>query len=155
MSKNISTKEIINRKAKHEYSFVQEFEVGIALLGSEVKAIRLGNANLTDAYCLFIGQHLWVKNLYIAEYDQATMYNHETRRDRILLIKKSEIRKIKRRIEEKGMTLIPYKMYFSERGFVKLQIALAQGKKDYDKREDIKDRDNKRELDRVKKEHNK
>ena len=118
MSKNISTKEIINRKAKHEYSFVQEFEVGIALLGSEVKAIRLGNANLTDAYCLFIGQHLWVKNLYIAEYDQATMYNHETRRDRILLIKKSEIRKIKRRIEEKGMTLIPYKMYFSERGFV-------------------------------------
>lgn len=155
MSKNISTKEIVNRKAKHEFSFVQEFEAGIVLLGSEVKSIRQGNVNLSDAYCLFIGNFLWIKNMYIGEYDQATMYNHEPRRDRILLLKKTEIRKIKRRIEEKGMTLIPYKMYFSDRGFIKLQIALAQGKKSFDKREDIKDRDNKRELDRVKKEHNK
>jgi SsrA-binding protein len=148
-------KEIINRKAKHEYSFIQEFEAGIVLVGSEVKSIRLGNANLSDAYCLFIGDHLWVKNMYIGEYDQATLYNHESRRDRILLLNKSEIRKIKRRIEEKGMTLIPYKIYFSERGFIKVLIALAQGKKSYDKREDIKERDNKRELARVKKEHNK
>lgn len=150
-----ATKEIVNRKAKHEYSFVQEYEAGIVLVGSEVKSIRLGNANLTDAYCLFIGDHLWVKNMYIGQYDQATLYNHESRRDRILLIKKSEIRKIKRRIEEKGMTLIPYKVYFSERGFIKVQIAVAQGKKSFDKREDIKDRDNKRELDRIKKAHNK
>lgn len=148
-------KEIVNRKAKYEYSFVQEFEAGMVLTGSEVKSIRQGNANLTDAYCLFIGDHLWVKNMYIAEYDQATMYNHETRRDRILLLKKTEIRKIKRRIEEKGMTLIPYKVYFNDRGFVKVLIALAQGKKSFDKRDDIKDRDIKRELDRVKKAHNK
>jgi SsrA-binding protein len=93
--------------------------------------------------------------MYIGEYDQANLYNHESRRDRILLLNKTEIRKIKRRIEEKGMTLIPYKIYFSERGFIKVLIALAQGKKSYDKREDIKERDNKRELARVKKEYNK
>ncbi|MFM2393044.1 MAG: hypothetical protein RLZZ546_1026 [Bacteroidota bacterium] len=144
-------KEIINRKAKFEFHFVQEFEAGIVLVGTEVKAIRSGNANLTDAYCMFQGDHLWVKSIYIGEYDHGTIYNHETRRDRILLLKKSELKKIRRRIEEKGMTLIPYKMYFSERDLVKVQIVLAQGKKMFDKREDIKERDNKRELDRLKK----
>lgn len=149
----VSNKEIINRRAKFEYHFVQEFEAGIVLTGTEVKAIRMGNANLTDAYCAFQGDHLWVKNLYIAEYDNGTIYNHETRRDRILLLKKAELKKIRRRMDEKGMTLIPYKMYFSERDFVKVQIVLAQGKKMYDKREDMKERDMKRELDRVKKIH--
>lgn len=144
-------KEIINRKAKFEFHFVQEFEAGIVLVGTEVKAIRAGNANLTDAYCIFQGDHLWVKSIYIGEYDHGTIYNHETRRDRILLLKKSELKKIRRRIEEKGMTLIPYKMYFSDRDLVKVQIVLAQGKKMFDKREDIKERDNKRELDRLKK----
>ena len=149
----VTNREIINRRAKFEYHFVQEFEAGIVLTGTEVKSIRAGNANLTDAYCVFLGDHLWVKNMYIAEYDLGTIYNHETRRDRILLLKKAELKKIRRRMDEKGMTLIPYKMYFSDRDFVKVQIILAQGKKMYDKREDLKEKDVKRELDRVKKIH--
>ena len=125
----------------------------MVLTGTEVKSIRAGNANLTDAYCVFQGDHLWVKNMYIAEYDQGTIYNHETRRDRILLLKKAELKKIRRKLDEKSMTLIPYKMYFSDRDFVKVQIVVAQGKKMYDKREDLKEKDVKRELDRVKKIH--
>jgi SsrA-binding protein len=151
MKKN--TKEIVNRKAKFEYHFVLEFEAGMVLTGTEVKSIRDGNANLTDAYCLFQGDHLWVKSLYIGEYDHGTIYNHATRRDRILLLKKAEIKKIKRRMDEKGMTLIPYKMYFNERDFVKVQIIVAQGKKSFDKREDMKEKDVKREIDRMKKIH--
>jgi SsrA-binding protein len=147
------TKEIVNRKAKFEYQFIQEFEAGLVLSGTEVKSIRDGNANLTDAYCFFQGPHLWVKSMYIGEYDHGTIYNHETRRDRILLLKKSELKKIKRRMDEKGMTLIPYKIYFSDRDIVKVQIVLAQGKKMFDKREDLKEKDVKREMDRMKKIH--
>ena len=149
----VSNREIINRRAKFEYHFVQEFEAGMVLTGTEVKSIRAGSANLTDAYCVFQGDHLWVKNMYIAEYDQGTIYNHETRRDRILLLKKAELKKIRRKLDEKSMTLIPYKMYFSARDFVKVQIVVAQGKKMFDKREDLKEKDVKRELDRVKKIH--
>ncbi len=152
MKKN-SVKEIVNRKAKFEFHFVQEFEAGIVLTGTEVKAIRTGNANLTDGYCMFQGKYLWAKSIYIGEYDHGTIYNHETRRDRILLLKKAELKKIKRRIDEKGMTLIPYKMYFSDRDLVKVQIILAQGKKTFDKREDLKEKDVKREIDRMKKIH--
>jgi SsrA-binding protein len=148
-----TTKEIINRKAKFEFHFVQEFEAGIVLSGTEVKAIRDGNANLTDAYCMFQGDHLWVKSMYIGEYDHGNIYNHDTRRDRILLLKKAELKKIRRRIDEKGMTLIVYKMYFNERDFVKVQIVVAQGKKTFDKREDLKEKDVKREIDRMKKIH--
>jgi SsrA-binding protein len=148
-----NTREIVNRKAKFEYHFIQEYQAGISLTGTEVKSIRQGNANLTDAYCIFDGKQLIIKSLYIAEYDNGTIYNHATRRDRILLLRKSEIQKINRKISEKGMTLIPYKMYFSDRGLVKLTIVLAQGKKDYDKREDIKERDSKREIDRIKKQY--
>ncbi|HMS67148.1 MAG: SsrA-binding protein SmpB [Saprospiraceae bacterium] len=144
-------KEIINRKAKFEYHFVQEFEAGIALTGTEVKALRQGNANLTDAYCLFDGKFLILKSMYIGDYKEGNLYNHEHRRDRILLLRKPELKKIERRMTEKGMTVVPYKAYFSPRGFVKLQIVLAQGKKEFDKRETIKERDNKREIDRIKK----
>jgi SsrA-binding protein len=143
--------EIVNRKAKFDFHFIQEFEAGIALLGTEVKAIREGNANLTDAYCLKVGPQIIVKAMYIGDFKHGNIYNHEHRRDRVLLLRKSEIRKIDRRITEKGMTLVPYKMYFSDRGLVKVVVALAQGKKEYDKRETMKERDSKRELDRVKK----
>lgn len=146
-------KEILNRKAKFDYNFIQEFEAGIALTGTEVKALRNGNANLKDAYCIFHGKYFIVKSMYIGEYDQ-TIYNHATRRDRILLLKKSELKKIRHRMTEKGMAVIPFKLYFSERGYVKLKIALAEGKKSFDKRNSIKDRENKRELDRVKKIYN-
>ena len=144
-------KEIVNRKARHEYHFIQEYEAGISLLGTEVKSIRLGNANMSDAYCLLKDGQVILKNLYIAEYEHGNIFNHEAKRDRILLLRKSEIKKIERKIKEKGLTLIPYKIYFSDRGLIKVEIVLAQGKKTYDKRETIKERDNKRMMDRIKK----
>ncbi len=147
-------KEIVNRKAKFEYHVINTYEAGIALTGTEVKAIKEGNANLSDAYCLFDNHgNLIVKSMYIGEYKFGTVHNHETRRDRRLLLRKSELKKLHRRVMEKGMAIIPYKLYFSERGLVKLELWLAQGKKSFDKRHAIKERENKRHLDRVKKQY--
>lgn len=143
--------EIVNRKARYEYSFVQEFEAGIQLAGTEVKAIKSGNANLNDAYCMVRNGEVFILSMYVAEYEFGNIHNHTTRRDRKLLLRKAEINKIERRMREKGMSLIPYKIYISDRGFVKLQIALAEGKKAFDKRDAIKQRENKIELDRLKK----
>jgi SsrA-binding protein len=143
--------EIVNRKAAYEYHFVQEFEAGIMLTGSEIKSIRAGNANLNDAYCLIENGELWVRSLFIAEYEYGTDHNHEPRRLRKLLVKKPELRKMERRTKEKGFTIVPIKLFINERGYAKLQIALATGKKAYDKREAIKERDDKRQLDRLKK----
>lgn len=148
-----SPKEIVNRKAKFEYQFVLELDAGIMLTGTEVKSLRAGNGNLTDAYCLFKNGELFVKSLYIGEYDHGNIHNHETRRDRKLLLKKSELHKWDRRVKEKGLTIVPYKIFFSERGLVKLRIILGQGKKAYDKRDSIKERDAKRDLDRIKKQY--
>jgi len=144
-------KEIVNRKAKYEYQFLQEFSAGVMLVGTEVKAMRSGNANLTDAYCLFKNGELYIKSLYIGEYDHGNINNHETRRDRKLLLKKTELRKLDKRVKEKGFSIIPYKIFFSERGLVKIQIVLGQGKKSYDKRDSIKEKDMKRDMDRIKK----
>lgn len=143
--------EIVNRRARFEYHFEQEFEAGIVLTGTEIKSIRTGNVNLNDAYCLFEGGELWVRNCYIAEYEFGTDNNHEARRSRKLLLRKSELRKLDRRVREKGFTIIPYKIYISDRGFAKLVIELAVGKKAYDKRDTIRERDDKRTLDRLKK----
>jgi SsrA-binding protein len=143
--------EIVNRKAKFEYHLTNPFEAGIMLTGTEVKSIKVGNANLNDAYCIFKGGELFIKSMYIAEYKHGTIHNHETRRDRKLLLKKSELRKLDRKAREKSMTIVPYKIYINERGFIKIEIYLAQGKRSFDKRETIKDRQNKRELDRIKK----
>ena len=148
-----SPKEIVNRKARYEYHLSDQFEAGVVLVGTEVKSLRAGNANLNDAYCMVHNGNLIIKSMYIAEYEYGNMNNHETRRDRRLLLKKSELKKIEKKITEKGMTLVPYKIYFTERGFVKIEIWLAAGKKSYDKRQTIKDRDNKRQLDRIKKEY--
>ncbi|MGI9160162.1 MAG: SsrA-binding protein SmpB [Saprospiraceae bacterium] len=143
--------EIVNRKAAYEYHFVQELEAGIMLTGSEIKSIRAGNANLSDAYCVMEGGVLWVRSLFIAEYEFGSDHNHEPRRLRKLLLKKPELRKLERRIKEKGFTIVPIKLFINERGYAKLKIALATGKKAYDKRETIKARDDKRQLDRLKK----
>ena len=145
------TKEIVNRKSKFEYTFLQGFEAGIMLKGTEVKSLRAGNANLSDAYCHFVNGELFIKSLFIAEYDFGNLNNHETRRDRKLLLKKTELKKIERRVTEKGMSVVPYKIYFSERGFAKVQVFLAQGKKSFDKRTSIKEKDMKRDMDRIKK----
>jgi SsrA-binding protein len=143
--------EIVNRKAAYEYHFVQELEAGIMLTGSEIKSIRAGNANLNDAYCVMEDGALWVRSLFIAEYEFGSDHNHEPRRLRKLLLKKPELRKLERRIKEKGFTIVPIKLFINERGYAKLKIALATGKKAYDKRETIKARDDKRQLDRLKK----
>lgn len=143
--------EIVNRRATFEYHFVTRYEAGIALMGTEIKAYRAGHVNLTDAYCLFEKGELFVHNLYIAEYENGTYSNHVPRRLRKLLLRRGELRKLERKASEKGFTIVPYRMYLNDRGFVKLEIALAQGKKEYDKRDSIREKDNKRELDRLKK----
>jgi len=143
--------EIKNRKAKFEYHFIDTFEAGLKLVGTEVKSLRAGNANLSDAYCVFKDMDLEVHSMYIGEYKYGNQNNHETRRVRRLLLKKSELKKLHRKVEEKGNTIVPYRLYFNDRGFAKLEIVLAKGKKSYDKRDQIKERDQKRELDRLKK----
>lgn len=143
--------EIVNKKSAFEYHFLMEFEAGIQLLGTEVKSIKTGDANLKDAYCVFVRGELFVKSMYIAEYKFGNINNHETRRDRKLLLRKPELKKIEKRVTEKGLTIVPYKLYLTDRGFIKLQINIAQGKKSYDKRHSIKDKDMKRELDRMEK----
>ena len=140
--------EIVNRKAKFEYQFLQQYEAGIALLGTEVKSLRMGEANLSDAWCLFDNGELYLKNMYVAPYKFGPVNQHETRRTRKLLLKREELRKLERRVNEKGLTLIPYKMYFNEKGIAKCEIVLAQGKRSYDKRESIKQKDIKRDLER-------
>ena len=144
-------KEIVNRKAVHEYHFNSKFEAGIVLQGSEIKSIRTGQVNLKDAYCLFVDGELFIKSMYIREYDNATHTNHEARRDRKLLLKRQELKKLGRRVNEKGFSIVPYRVYFTDRNFVKVEIALAQGKKSFDKRESIKAKDAKRDLDRMRK----
>ena len=144
-------KEILNRKAKFEYKFLQGFEAGISLVGTEVKSLRKGEANLKDAYCTFKKDELYIKNLFIAEYEFGNVNNHETRRERKLLLRKPELRKLLKQSKERGFSIIPYRIYFSERGKIKVEIFLAQGKKAYDKRQTIKERDASRDLKRIEK----
>jgi SsrA-binding protein len=151
MSKKPIKVDITNRRASFEYHFVQEYDAGIMLTGTEIKSIRAGNANLTDAWCLIEQGEMWVKSLFIAEYDHGTSSNHEPRRSRKLLLRKTELRKLEKKAKEKGYTMIPIRLFIGDRGYAKLRIALAVGKKSFDKRETIKERDNKRELDRVRK----
>ena len=146
------TQEFVNRKAKFEYEFVDTVEAGIKLTGTEIKSIRNGHVNLRDGYCVFQDGELWLRSLYIGEYKQGNQFNHEERRPRKLLLKKQELGKWEKRVTAKGLTIVPYRLYFNERQIVKLEIALAQGKKRYDKRESIKARENKRALDRIRKE---
>ncbi len=140
---------IKNKKAYFEYHVLDEYTAGIKLLGTEIKSIREGKANVNDAFCTFIDGILYVRNLHIAEYSHGSFYNHESKRDRALLLQKKELKKLKTRSEEKGLTIIPLAMFISDRGFAKLKIGLAQGKKAFDKRETMKERDVKVELDRA------
>lgn len=143
-----TVREIINRKAKFEYHLIQGFEAGIMLQGTEVKSLRTGDANMNDAYCLFRNGELYIRSLFIGEYVHGNLNNHDTRRERKLLLKKSELRKLEKKATEKGFTIVPYRIFFSDRGFAKIEIYLAQGKKSYDKRESIKEKDIQRDLDR-------
>ncbi|MCA9321193.1 MAG: SsrA-binding protein SmpB [Planctomycetes bacterium] len=136
----------VNRRARHEFHFVDEFEAGLVLIGSEVKSIRDGKASLSEAYGRVINGEIWLLGLHIAEYDAARYFGHQPRRQRKLLLKRSEIKKIERKVKQTGFTLVPVELYFNERGYAKLKLVLATGKKDHDKREAIKKRDTEREL---------
>lgn len=140
---------IKNKKAYFEYHILDTYIAGIRLLGTEIKSIREGKANINDAFCSFFENDLYIRNMHIAEYSHGSFYNHEAKRDRQLLLTKKELKKLKMKIDERGFTIVPLRMFISKRGFAKVEIALAQGKKDFDKRETIKERDTKRELARV------
>ena len=157
MSKNKKKKEsgfqtqvnIHNRKASHEYHFIDKYIAGIVLKGTEIKSIRLGKVNMQDAYCVFMNGECWIKSLHIAPYDMAGHINHEAKSDRKLLMSKRELRKLEQDSKETGITIVPIRIFINNRGFAKIQIALAKGKKLYDKRQSIKEKDMKRELDRM------
>ena len=146
MKKDIHIK---NTRAYFDFLIIEKYNAGLALLGTEIKAIRQGKANMSDAFCTFIGNTLYVRNLHISEYSHSSFHHHDIKRDRALLLQKKELRKLKVKGEEKGYTIIPLRIFTNERGFAKIEIALAQGKKEFDKRDSIKDRESKREMDRA------
>ncbi|MBY5958308.1 SsrA-binding protein SmpB [Membranicola marinus] len=146
-----NTIQIKNRKAKFEYEFIEEFNAGIILHGAEVKSVRAGKANLADAFCYFKKGELYIKNFHIADYKYNTVLEMRPTRERKLLLKKRELRKIHKIVKEKGLTIIPYRVFINERGWIKVHIAVAQGKKVRDKRQSIKERESKREMARAKK----
>lgn len=151
MSKKYELPEIVNRKAKFNYEFLETFKAGMVLTGTEIKSVKEGKVNLGDSFCYFRQGELWLKNLHISEYKNGSYANHEPLRLRKLLLTKKEMRKLEGKIKEKGLTIIPYKIFFSERGLAKIEIVLAKGKKSFDKRESIKERDTQKEIQRVKK----
>jgi SsrA-binding protein len=141
---------IRNRQAGFEYELMDKYIAGIVLTGTEIKSIREGKINLQDGYGYFNNGELFVKGVNITPYAQGTHYNHEATRERKLLLKRSELKKLEARSEEKGLTLVPTRLFINDRGFAKMEIALGRGKKQHDKRDSIKERDAKRELDRMK-----
>ena len=149
MPKAKSKVEIKNRRASFDYEFLETYQVGIVLTGTEIKSIRAGKASLVDAFCYFNGGELYVKNMHVADYWWGTWGRHDPRRDRKLLLTKRELLKLQRAVKEKGLTIVAVKLYISEGGYAKLLIALARGKKEYDKRQSIKEKDLRREMDRM------
>jgi len=139
---------IKNKRATFDYEIIERFTAGLQLFGTEIKSIRDGKASLTDTHCTFINNELWVKNMHIATYFFGTYNNHDVRRDRKLLLNKKELTKLGRATRETGLTIIPTRMFINDKGMAKLEIGLAKGKKNYDKRHSIKEKDAKREMDR-------
>ena len=140
---------IKNKRAAFDFELLSTFTAGIVLLGTEIKSIRLGKASLVDTYCIFSNNELWVKNMSISEYFYGTYNNHQPRRDRKLLLNRKELDKIRRQTKETGFTIVPIQLYLDEKGLAKLQIAVAKGKKSYDKRETLKVKEDKRQMERV------
>lgn len=141
---------IRNRQAGYEYELLDKYIAGIVLTGTEIKSIREGKVNLQDGYCYMKNGEMFSKGINITPYAQGTHYNHEATRERKLLLKKSELSKLEGKVEEKGLTIVPVRLFINDRGFAKLEIAVGRGKKLHDKRESIKDREAKRELNRIK-----
>jgi|SRR6056297_749755 len=152
MQKNITIK---NKKARFEYELLDKYTAGIVLGGTEIKSLRYGKASITESFCEFNDRgELFVINMQIDEYSHASHYNHKPKAQRKLLLQKRELKKLQKEVTASGLTIVPLTLFINDRGLAKIQIALAKGKKLYDKRETIKDRDNKRELARIKKSFN-
>ncbi|MDY0090641.1 MAG: SsrA-binding protein SmpB [Flavobacteriaceae bacterium] len=141
---------ILNKRAKFDYEIIDKYDAGIVLTGTEIKSIRLGKASIAESFCEFNNGELFVINSHIEEYSFGTHYNHKTKSERKLLLTKKELRSLEKSVQNKGLTIIPLRLYINEKGLAKMEIALCRGKKNYDKRETIKDRDTKRDLDRIK-----
>lgn len=140
---------IKNKRATFDFELLDTYTAGLVLTGTEIKSIRLGKASLVDTFCYFEKGELWIKNMYIAEYFYGTYNNHVARRDRKLLLNRKELKKIERQVKETGLTVIPTRLFISEKGLAKLNIAIAKGKKQYDKRQSIREKDDKRDMDRA------
>lgn len=149
MKRNSGDIVIRNKKASHDYEFLDKFVAGIKLTGTEIKSIRLGKASLSESYCLFTDRELYIKGMHIAEYYWGNLNNHNPLREKKLLLTRKELNKIERKVKESGLTIIVIKVFINERGLAKAEIAIARGKKEYDKRETIRRRDTERELDRM------
>lgn len=139
---------IKNKKATFNYELIVKYVAGIQLTGTEIKSIRSGNVAFTDAYCYFVNGELWLKNLHIALYTHASHFNHQEKRERKLLLNKKELLKIERRKKESALAIIPVSLFINENGWAKIEIALARGKRKYDKRETLKRKDAQREMDK-------
>ena len=140
--------EIKNKKARFEYHILDDYTAGIQLKGTEIKSIREGKVSIKESHCAFIGEELFIKNMNIAEYSHGNIFNHEPTRDRKLLLTSRELRKIHTKVKEKGLTIVPLRLFISNRGLAQINIAVAQGKKLYDKRDSIKERDIERDMQR-------
>jgi SsrA-binding protein len=140
---------IKNKRASHDYEFIETYTAGMVLTGTEIKSIRQGKASLVDTYCFFDKRELWVKNMHIAQYTYGTYNNHAATRDRKLLLNRKELNKLQRDALNPGYTIVPVRLFLNEKGLAKLVIALAKGKKEYDKRQTLKENDDKREMARM------
>lgn len=146
---NQSNINIKNKRASFDYEFIETYTAGIVLTGTEIKSIRLGKASLVDTFCMFEKNELWVRNMYIAEYFYGSYNNHSARSDRKLLLNKKELKKIQRLVKETGYTIVPTRIFLNDRGLAKVNIAVARGKKQYDKRQSLREKDDKRAMDRA------
>jgi len=142
---------IRNKKASHDYEFLEKYIAGIKLTGTEIKSLRLGKATLADSYCIMSDGELYLRGMHISEYWWGNLNNHDPIRDRKLLLNKKELKKIDRKVKESGLTIITIKVFINDRGLAKAEIAISKGKKEYDKRETLKRKDSERDLDRVRK----
>jgi SsrA-binding protein len=143
--------DIRNKKAKFDYELLDKYTAGIKLTGTEIKSVRLGKASIVDTFCYFRKNELWIRNMHVAEYANRGYTNHDPDWDRKLLLNKSELKKLERKTKEKGLTIVATRLFIAESGYAKLNIALAKGKKEYDKRDNIKKRDTKRQDERLRK----
>ncbi len=142
---------ILNKRAKFDYEILDKYDAGIVLTGTEIKSIRLGKASIAESFCEFHNNELFVINSHIEEYLYGTHYNHKAKSERKLLLNKKELKKLEKDSQNKGLTIVPLKLFTNEKGLAKLEIALCRGKKNYDKRESLKEQDSKRDIDRIKK----